>query len=215
MTTSNSPLRTSFQVLEVSEKSRYSVYRRILRTLGLWEADALEAFFTEFVAKAGLEVYSPAEDVDSVTDYENLLVKNQNIALWDDPVAGVVVAFTTAGETNVYHVGEMFLSLLDSFKLNVVRTFCPRPLYAEAYAKASCINSLNALLGLGYRCLPALPDGIGVYGPNGKSVRFETEVLSKLLREMIANSEISDISNPRWVFDMLQKWGTENTVVKV
>jgi hypothetical protein len=105
----------------------------------------------------------------------------------------------------------LFLSLLDAFRLSTARAFCPKLSYPVGFQAASCINCLNALLGLGYRVVyDGMNIGTLIVVSPGSSERcvFEVPHLTALVISMINNSEVSDLTNPEWVFGMLQKWNS-------
>lgn len=219
---SDTPLRTPFRTLDITTRGKYSVYRRILRTLGLVTPEAADHFFTGFKQRTKLSVDAVLEDVDGSVPcaempYQNLLLGDHNVAIFDDPDYDVVVAHRNGHNIEVHPIGELFLDLVDSFKLSTARTFCPRFSYPHGYKAASCINCLNALLGLGYRVTYDGADAntLVIQSPPQLNIQiaFEVDRLSSLVYQMINNSLVSDLTNPEWVFECLKRWHSEQKKV--
>jgi len=218
---SDQPLRKPFEIISVTKKGQYSVYRQILRSLGLATGAALDKFFTEFKTKTKLVVDAVMEDIDQEVacnelPYNNFIYGDKNVAVFDDSEYGVLVAHRIGVEIQVHPVGELFLDLMDSFRLNTARSYCPQFSYPLGYKASSTMNCLNALLGLGYRVVPDGQDVsiLVILSPTpGERIAFETERLASLVNQMIRHSLITDLTSPEWVFAMLKKWHSEQTKV--
>jgi hypothetical protein len=219
--TDQPPLRKPFELISVTRKGTYSVYRQILRTLGLTTGAALDKFFTEFKVKAKLDVDHVLTDPDNVLDcrelpYKNFIYGDTNVAVFDEPEYGVIVAHRAGADIEIHAVGELFLNLVDSFKLSTARAFCPKFSYPTGFKAASTINCLNSLLGLGYRVTYDGADGttLVVLSPlPGERIAFNVERLAGLVYQMINGSLVSDLTSPEWVFTMLKKWHSEQKEV--
>jgi hypothetical protein len=174
-------------------------WKNLLTILGLTSKETIRAFLTVFDKRAGGLEWT---DADPTLLYFEVGDIEAGVAQWEYDEQGVYFILDgkrTAGE-------DLIVSLLNSLKLNMARTYFPAESHPGPWQLASALNGIMVLLGLPYKWVMGADNATVVFAlVNGDDqIEIPVDRLIAFVRNILTRGNVEELSNPSRIYGALK-----------